>query len=97
MNDIHNKFFSLFSLRATISHSWKYFCGEVQRVWHPETVREALVLNNSAIVAFLPRAGSHSCLHFLAVAGCRSHLVQYGRSLALSVLLSWLVFSLSCV
>ena len=98
MIDIHNKFLSHFFLRSTIGHSWKYFCGDVQRVWNPETVRYAFLLNSGdAIGTFSPRGGVHSCLPFLAVAGYPYHLVQYGRSLALLVLLSRLVLYLPFV
>lgn len=48
-------FFHFFLLRATISDSWKYFCGNVQRVWHSETVRDVFFLNYSAIGTFSPR------------------------------------------
>ena len=59
--------------------------------------KRRVFLNHSSIDTFSPR---EFILVFilLAVAGCLSHLVQYGRSLALSVPLSWLVLfhSLKC-
>lgn len=83
--------FSLLFLRATITNSWGDVWHKVQRVWHPETVRKEFL---NVIVTFQPSAGVYFVdFLFLAVAGCQSHLVQYGRLLALYAALYWLVFT----